>query len=680
MKQLLRLFYNNQSDIYKGLLFGFSTLLIVYFIPIKNQFTFDFTKGDLWGYETLYAPFDFAIIKSQSEIEAEKLRLREEAIVYFDVDISTAEKVKGFYDLNFKNYFPFREGSSRYKSYFNYGNELLTLIYNRGVLPINYQHKGEQTAAIIKDRSETDLPFSSLVNLNELSAYLNLIIEKDYKAYEESFYQLFFAILEPNLTLNSTFSEQSLLEVYAKISLTRDLVKKGEQIILRNEMIEGDKWDKLRSLKQQFSSENLNGTDNIWIMVGHAIIIMLLLLILLLFIYQYRPQIYEDNTAITFIFFNFLFMVGLSISLVEFDAAYFYVLPICIFPLITKAFFDSRLGLFVHVLSVLFVGFIAPNSFEYVVLQTLAGIVTILSAAELYKRANLFLSVFQITLVYMLGYFSFHMIRYGSFTDINYTFFGLFFINGLLTLFVQPLIYFYEKVFKLVSDVSLLELSDTNSGLFKEMSNKAPGTFHHTLQVANLAEAAAAAINANVLLTRVGALYHDIGKVNKPTFFSENQRGSVSPHDDLSPRESAKIIINHVIEGIELAKKYNLPDRVIDFIRTHHGTSKVYYFYKKQQELSKEIDVNDFTYKGPKPFSKETAIVMMADGVEAASKSLKEPSYDFLSSFISKIIDQQMEDKQFINANITLAEIETVKKVLLNKLVNVYHLRIEYPE
>jgi putative nucleotidyltransferase with HDIG domain len=366
--------------------------------------------------------------------------------------------------------------------------------------------------------------------------------------------------------------------------------------------------------------------------------------------------------------------------LIKFDATYLYALPICIFPLITKAFFDPRLGLFVHVLSVLLIGFIAPNSFEYVVLQILAGIVTILSASQLYKRANLFISVFQITFVYILGYFSFYIIRNGSLTDINYTFFGLFFINGLLTLFVQPLIYFYEKVFNLVSDVSLLELSDTNSGVFKELSDKAPGTFHHSLQVANLAEAAASAINADVLLTRVGALYHDIGKVNKPTFFSENQRGSVSPHDDLSPKESARIIIDHVIDGIELAKKNNLPDRVIDFIRTHHGTSKVYYFYKKEQELSKELDLNDFTYKGPKPFSKETAIVMMADGIEAASKSLKEPSYESLASFVTKIIDQQMEDKQFINANITLAEIETVKKVLLNKLVNIYHLRIEYPE
>jgi putative nucleotidyltransferase with HDIG domain len=416
------------------------------------------------------------------------------------------------------------------------------------------------------------------------------------------------------------------------------------------------------------------------VLIGFSVIVMILLLILLLFINQYRTNIFEDNTAVTFIFFNLLFMVGLSISVVNFNAAYLYALPICIFPLITKAFFDPRLGLFVHVLTVLLIGFIAPNSFEYVVLQILAGMVTILSASELYKRANLFISVSQIILVYMLSYFSFYLIRSGNLSDINYSLFGLFFINGLLILFVQPLIYFYEKVFKLVSDVSLLELSDTNSVVFKELSNKAPGTFHHSLQVANLAEAAASAIDANVLLTRVGALYHDIGKVNKPTFFYENQRGSVSPHDDLSPKESARIIIDHVIDGIELAKRYNLPDRVIDFIRTHHGTSKVYYFYKKEQELNEKVNEKDFSYKGPRPFSKETAIVMMADGVEAASKSLKEPTYETLAAFVTKIIDQQMEDKQFINANITLAEIETVKKVLLNKLVNIYHLRIEYPE
>ena len=281
MKQLLRLFYNNQSNIYKALLFAFSTLFIVYLIPIKNQFSYDFSKGDTWGYESLYAPFDFAIIKSQSEIEAEKLRLRKEAIVYFEADNSVTEKVNVAYALNFKNYFPFREGSSRYNRYYDYGAELLTLFYDRGVLPVNYTHQGEQTVAIIKGRSETDLPFSSLVNLNQLTDYLNLTLEEDYKGYNQAFYKLFFAILEPNLTYNPAFSEQSLLEVYAKISVTRDLVRKGDQIILKNELVDSDKWDKLRSLKQQFSSENLSGSNSFWILTGYAIIIMTLLLILI---------------------------------------------------------------------------------------------------------------------------------------------------------------------------------------------------------------------------------------------------------------------------------------------------------------------------------------------------------------------------------------------------------------
>ena len=251
---------------------------------------------------------------------------------------------------------------------------------------------------------------------------------------------------------------------------------------------------------------------------------------------------------------------------------------------------------------------------------------------------------------------------------------------GLATLFVQPLIYAYEKLFGLVSDVSLLELSDTNTKLLKELANKAPGTFHHSLNVANLAEASANEIGANAMLVRVGALYHDIGKMKNPTFFTENQATGINPHDELSPKESAAIIINHVIDGIEMAKKYNLPDRVIDFIRTHHGTSLVYYFYSKEKGSDGGININDFRYPGPSPFSKETAILMMCDSVEAASKSLKEPTSAKIEVFVENIISKQIENGQFLNANITFKEIQSIKKVLKHKLANIYHLRIEYPE
>ena len=241
------------------------------------------------------------------------------------------------------------------------------------------------------------------------------------------------------------------------------------------------------------------------------------------------------------------------------------------------------------------------------------------------------------------------------------------------------MIYAYEKIFGLVSDVSLLELSDTNSKLLKELSNKAPGTFHHSLQVANLAEAAANEVGANAMLVRVGALYHDIGKINNPTYFIENQITNINPHDEISPKDSGKIIIAHVIEGIEIARKNNLPDRVIDFIRCHHGTTLVYYFFKKQEELG-DADKNDFTYPGPIPFSKETAILMMADSVEAASKSLRNPTFLIIDEFVDKIIAGQMAADQFINADITFKEIETIKKIFKQKLTNIYHLRVEYPE
>ncbi|MBT8272220.1 MAG: HDIG domain-containing protein, partial [Bacteroidia bacterium] len=417
-----------------------------------------------------------------------------------------------------------------------------------------------------------------------------------------------------------------------------------------------------------------------WILVAYTLLVALALLMLLLFLRKYRLEVYNNNTKVTFIFFNILLMVFVTTLVVNYNSEYLYLVPIAILPLTLKAFFDARLGLFTHVITVLLLGFIVTNSYEYMFLQIIAGIVTILTVSELYKRANLFISVGQITLIYIVAYFAFFVIHEGSVDNINWETFLLFILCGLATLFVLPLIYVYEKLFGLVSDVSLLELSDTNSKLLKQLSNEAPGTFHHSLNVANLAEASANEIGANAMLSRVGALYHDIGKMKNPTYFTENQSTGINPHDELSPKESADIIIDHVINGIELAKKHNLPDRIIDFIRTHHGTNLVYYFYIKELDKDKNIDRDDFMYPGPRPFSKETAILMMCDSVEAASKSLKEPTSSKIDAFVENIINKQIEDEQFLNANITFKEIQSIKKVLKHKLANIYHLRIEYPE
>ena len=448
----------------------------------------------------------------------------------------------------------------------------------------------------------------------------------------------------------------------------------------KGEVVESENYKILESLKSEFESELWASNNYYFILSGYTVLVALVLMMLFLFLKKYRPEIFENGTKVTFIFINILLMVFITTLVVKYDEAYVFVVPSCILPLILKTFFDARLGLFVHVLTVLILGFVVPNSFEYIFIQIIAGIVTILTVSELYKRANLFISVGQITLIYMVGYLAFHIIHEGNLDNIVWLTLGLFLLNGMITLFVQPLIYVYEKIFGLVSDVSLLELSDTNSRLLKELSNKAPGTFNHSLQVANLAEAAANEIGANAMLVRVGALYHDIGKLGNPNYFTENQITNVNPHDDLIPIDSAKIIINHVIEGIEIARKNKLPDRVIDFIRSHHGTTLVFYFFKKQQESGEEFDEVDFRYPGPIPFSKETAILMMADSVEAASKSLKNPTFMIIDEFVDKIIGGQMSANQFLNANITFREIETIKKIFKQKLTNIYHLRVEYPE
>ena len=520
--------------------------------------------------------------------------------------------------------------------------------------------------------------FIRLENLKDkLSEY---IIESPFQEYSNSYYQLLFEIVQPNISIDEKFTNNSLNEALKKVSVYKGFVQQNTKIISEGELVEGEKYLSLLSLKNEYSSKLWGEFSYYWVILGYSILVILTFMSLMLFINNYRPEIFDNNLEMTFIFLNVVGVIALTSVIVNFDSKLLYAVPICILPLILKTFFDPRLGLFTHIITILNLGFIVPNSFEFIFLQSMAGIVTILSITQLQNRANLFLTVGQIVMIYLLGYLSFTIIREGGISKIDFVIIGLFLLNGLLTLFAQPLIYLFERIFKLVSDVSLLELSDTNTKLLKELSDRAPGSFHHSLQVANLADTAAAEIGANRLLVRVGALYHDIGKINTPAYFSENQTGGVSPHEELSPDQSAKIIINHVRDGIEIAKKHKLPDRIIDFIRTHHGNTWVYYFYKKAQETEIAINDKDFQYPGPKPFSKETAILMMSDSVEAASKSLREPSVDKIDQFVNSIIDKQIDEKQFNDCNITLSEIETVKKVLSKKLINIYQLRVEYPE
>ena len=681
MKKIWRFILKNQSFIYKGLLLLVSSFLIVYLFPKGGTFKYEFQKGKPWQHPTLYAPFDFSIIKSESELEIEKKAIIDAQSKYYRADLSVVNEVKNSYVIQFNNFFKIPVSNNDYNQLFDYGKYLIDELYKYGILPVSFGHSGNNSVFLIKGNNESTLNFNDFIRLEDLKNKLNeYIVKSPFQEYLNIYYELLFEVVQPNISLDKKFTKNIIDQAIKKISVFRGLVQQNMKIISKGEMVEGEKHLSLLSLKNEYSSRLWNQYSYYWIVFGYSILVLLTFLSLMLFINNYRPEIFDNNLEMTFIFLNVVIIIALTTIIVNFDVKLLYAVPICILPLILKTFFDPRLGLFTHVITILNLGFIVPNSFEFVFLQIMAGIVTILSITQLQNRANLFITVGRIVMIYLLCYISFTIIHEGGISNVNFVVIGLFLLNGLLTLFAQPLIYLYERIFKLVSDVSLLELSDTNSKLLKDLSNKAPGSFNHSLQVANLAETAAAEIGANTLLVRVGALYHDIGKMNNPAYFSENQTGGVSPHDQLTPDQSSKIIINHVKEGIEMAKQHKLPDRIIDFIRTHHGNSWVYYFYKKAQETEQIINEKDFQYPGPKPFSKETAILMMSDSVEAASKSLREPTVDKIEQFVNSIIDKQIDEKQFNNCNITLSEIETVKKVLSKKLINVYHLRVEYPE
>lgn len=682
MNQFLNKFYRNHSVLYKIFLFVTSTFLIVYLFPKSGTFRYSFENGKPWQSENLYAPFDFAIKKSNDEIENEKILISKEASVFFELDTLLLKQVKLNHKTAFDKGFFEMSASPLKQKMFDASISILDGFYKVGVLPEEYNFSPKKIISILIGNTQT-----KTVAYNQFfpQTYLNEFIDSkllgtEAEEYMTIFKSIFFDIVVPNTVYNEELTQSALNERLNRIALVRGRVEKGTLIISKGEVVQGDKLAVLKSLQSEYESQVWTEANYVWILAAYTVLVALALLMLFLFLRKYRFEIFSNNTKVTFIFFNILLMVLLTTIVINFNSSYIYVVPLCILPLILKAFFDARLGLFTHVITVLLLGFVVTNNYEYMFLQIIAGIVTILTVSELYKRANLFISVGQITLIYIISYFAFYVIHEGNVDGLKWENFLLFVLCGLATLFVQPLIYAYEKLFGLVSDVSLLELSDTNTTLLKELSEKAPGTFHHSLNVANLSEACANEIGANALLIRVGALYHDIGKMANPTYFTENQSTGTNPHDELSPKESAEIIINHVINGIEIAKKNKLPDRVVEFIRTHHGTSTVRYFFNKQMELNSEFDSSDFKYNGPKPFSKETALLMMCDSVEAASKSLKNPTSTKINSFVDAIIGIQMDANQFLNANITLKEIESIKKVLKHKLANMYHLRIEYPE
>lgn len=671
----MSLFYRFQAILYKILLCLLVVGVVVYLLPRAGSFQYEIQAGKPWQYETLLAPYDFPIQKTQVELEEERTRLKANIPRYFTVNQEVVPTILDAFDQHVAA-LPASEASN---ALFINWRTTIEAMYDIGVVSFSETLFEEEVALVNSTRKKTIKLGDLYADIDVKNALESQLTEAGLGILSDASIQYLFSLITPNVSYDEALTTQFRTETVAGIVPIRGLVTKGTRIIAKGEVVEGEKLKILQSLQLEYESQTWTQSNTAWIILGYALLVIIPVLLLFVFLWRTRPLVFENNKRTTFLCVNILLMVLLTKVVVDVNPLYAYAVPICMLPLLLRTFFDTRIALFSLMIALFLIAFLVPNSFEFMFLQMMAGILASLTVNDLYRRAKLFISVGLIVGLYVVSYIAFTLIHDGNLNQLSYDVLLLFVVNGLAILFVQPLIYIFEKVFGLVSDASLLELSDTNSKLLRELADKAPGTFQHSLQVANIAEAAANAIGANTLLTRVGALYHDIGKMKNPVFFSENQ-ASYSPHDDLSSEVSAKIIIEHVLHGITLARKAKLPDRVVDFIRTHHGTTTVLYFYQQAKQNNVEVDIEEFQYPGPKPFSKETAIVMISDGVEAASKSLKEPTAEKIIAFVDKIVQRLMDEKQFLEANITLREIETIKKVLVEKLISSYHLRVAYPE
>ena len=692
---------NKHESIFRLFLFFFSLILILYLFPRQAKFKYEFTKGKPWLHETIIAPFDFSILKSESDLDKEKEIVKSQHLSLYNFnknifDIKAEDFINEFEEkwsenkgtkkdlrFTFKNLFKNRKklANNKKNNLASFGFNFLNEIYSVGIIQLNSSVDNQNYDRILLKNNliAEKRDVNDFYTVSTAANKINLISKLTNDEYN-FLVPLLLSSIEQNILYDKYSSDELLSNELSNINTERGLIVSGQIIINKGELIDFEKYQILLSLKKKYEGKTWKKSSFFLVLFGQFILVGISLLILWLFLRQYRNTVLENTTKISMILFLILLMVFSSTMVLSFAPNWIYLIPFCISPIILKAFFDNRIALFVHLITILILGFIMPNGFEFVFLQFIAGIISILTVLKMYTRVQLFTSVIKIMGAYLLVYVALSITHAASFNEIDSVKLLQFTISGALTIFAYPIVFLFEKLFSLVSDVSLLELTDTNSPLLRRLSDEAPGTFQHSLQVANLAEMGALEIGANALLIRAGAIYHDIGKLKNPLFFIENQSSKFNPHDEIEFEESAQIIIDHVLDGIEIAKENNLPDELIDFIRTHHGTTTVEYFYKQFiNNLTEEnLDESIFNYPGPKPFSKETAILMMADASEASARSLKNPTSENIDELIETVINKQITYEQFENADITFKEITQLKKLFKNKLVNIHHARIEY--
>ena len=648
-----------------------AVVAIYFLLPREDNFDRYFEIGKPWTYETVMAPKDFAIYKSEEQLEKERVEALKNLEPYVAQVADHRLQITGVKDSRMSDWLIDR----------------LNDVYEVGVISLQdkqeLEYLGVEKVVVLDGNSvkgkellnsiftpKTAYDYILMKASGEVWIDDNLLKTSNVAEY-----------IEPNVSIDRAKTDQAMQIIVDGVMLTSGMVQRGEKIIDKGEVVTEELYQILKSLQRATDGDELNQGEDVWRVVGEVVLILVLIVLFFVYFVLFRPKVLESIRATEFMILMMLGMLGLLALVTQYLELNEYIVPFAMLPLVVRVFFDSRTALYVHIIAVLLAGQMVPDTTEFVFLQILVGMVAVSSLKDMNSRAQLVKSALLIFLVYGVSFVAMELARGVDIESVDWTMLFVFGLNAVALLFAYGLIFIIEKMFGFLSEVTLVELSNINSPLLMEFSEKCPGTFQHVLQVSNLAVEVAKKIGANALLVRTGALYHDLGKMVNPMYYTENQTG-VNPLNELPYEEAAQVIISHVQEGVKIAEKHNLPYQIVEFISMHHGCSKVKYFYNsfKNKYPDREVDERKFTYPGPLPSTKATAILMMSDAVEAASRSLKSYDEESIAKLVEGVVNGQMSDGQFRNSPISFKDVEVAKCVFVDKLKNIYHTRIQYPE
>ena len=649
---------------------------IVWFMPRDMRLSYKMEEGTPWRYADLTATFDFPVYKSEATLAKERAEVLKDFKPYYIFDDDVAHQQV--------NLFRQRWGSKT-----TVGSQLKIIISNRlnnlysqGIIDTREPLEGDTTQTVWRVMGENASLFSVKQALTPKQAYELLTQDAIVRNYDEVLKEMDLnEFIVPNLIYDSIHSQTAREELMRSVAPSSKIVQRGQKIISRGDIVDEETYQILESYKKENDLRHESSGSNL-ALAGKALYVFIFILLFTIYLGTYRKDYFSRIRPACMLYALIIIFTLLPSLLVSHNLLHVFILPFAIVPIFVRVFMDSRTAFMTHVTVVLICACMLQYPMEFISVEIVGGIAVIFALHELSSRSQLFWTAIIFVIAAMATRLAVYLIRHGELTTMDPSEFTYLFICGLIVFCSYPLLYVIEKTFGFVSDITLVELSNTNKDVLRRMSEEAPGTFNHSIQVGNLAAEIARKIDGNAQLVRTGALYHDIGKISNPIYYTENQSGGISPHERLSDIESAQIIIGHVTEGLKLADKYHLPRLIRDLIATHHGQGKAKYFYINYKNEHPDEPVDDllFTYPGPNPFTKEQAILMMADAVEAASRSMPDYTEQSIRTLVERIIDTQVQEGYFRECPITFRDIQYAKTVLIEKLKTIYHTRISYPE